>query len=311
MEKNKNTEIQHFTDAPEIQHFAVEKVNKNDNVYGVAWGNAVREYLKTAYSDENAKAEIVSFGTTYKILKRENVTAFYDADGNTLFDVENARLEKEYALVMKEDDGSPHGDCDEPVTPMGKTIAAIERRAFENAVSEESREVTEKTEKQGTPEEVKEQARKKLEGELDKAKNKMFADPVIKYLLERCEDDASLSEDVLQGHKTWAKCMDYIYGQAKKQADGNRCAVRDDVVYEWAEDYFHLDDKAIEEQKARDEEERRKKLKKTAIEAGKSKKSKTDKGKDKPAAKKAEEKPAKRKTKEMDGQMDLFSIMGL
>lgn len=44
------TEIQHFTEAPEIQHFATVKVNKNDNVYGVVWGNVVREYLKTAYS---------------------------------------------------------------------------------------------------------------------------------------------------------------------------------------------------------------------------------------------------------------------
>ena len=35
----------------------------------------------------------------------------------------------------------------------------------------------------------------------------------------------------------------------EKQRDGNCAAVRDDVVYEWAEDYFHLDDKAIEEKK--------------------------------------------------------------
>ena len=44
------TEVQHFTEVPEIQHFAIEKVSKNDNVYGVVWGNVVMEYLKTAYS---------------------------------------------------------------------------------------------------------------------------------------------------------------------------------------------------------------------------------------------------------------------
>lgn len=142
------TEIQHFTNAPEIQHFAVEKISKNDNAYGVAWGKAVREYLKTAYLGENAQAEVVSLGTTYKVLKRENVTAFYDADGNTIFDVENTRLEKEYAWVMKEEAEHMSEDSAEPVTPMGKTIADIERQAFETAVSDENGEVTERGQEQ-------------------------------------------------------------------------------------------------------------------------------------------------------------------
>ena len=58
------TEIQHFTEAPEIQHFATVKVSKNDNVYGVIWGNVVREYLKTAYFEENAQADVISDGIT-------------------------------------------------------------------------------------------------------------------------------------------------------------------------------------------------------------------------------------------------------
>lgn len=88
------TEVQHFTEVPEIQHFATVKVSKNDNVYGVVWGNVVREYLKTAYSGENAQADVISDGITYKVLKRKEITVFYDVDGNTLFDVENGRLEK-------------------------------------------------------------------------------------------------------------------------------------------------------------------------------------------------------------------------
>ena len=63
------TEVQHFTEAPEIQHFATEKVSQNDNVYGIVWGNVVREYLKTAYSGENAQADVISDGVTYKVLK--------------------------------------------------------------------------------------------------------------------------------------------------------------------------------------------------------------------------------------------------
>ena len=68
--KAMKTEIQHFTETPEIQHFATVKVSKHDNVYGIVWGNVVREYLKTAYSAENAQADIVSDGITYKVLKR-------------------------------------------------------------------------------------------------------------------------------------------------------------------------------------------------------------------------------------------------
>lgn len=338
------TEIQHFTNAPEIQHFAVEKISKNDNVYGVAWGNAVREYLKTAYLGENAQAEVVSFGTTYKVLKRENVTAFYDVDGNTLFDVENTRLEKEYAWVMKEEAEHMLEDSDEPETPMGKTVVAIERQAFESAVPEESGEVTEKeqeqeedtipadeeppadnaaedvsapiadkVEKQETQEEIKERAKKKLGEELKKAKDKTFADPIINYLLERCEEDAGLSADILQEHKTWEKCFDYIFGQARKQSKGNCVAVRDDVVYEWAEDYYHKEDKAEEEKKAKKEAEAKAKREKAVAE----RKTQT---KEKPASvaapviPKKEEKrkeQVKKNGKDMEGQLDMFSMMGM
>ena len=96
------TEIVHFTDMPEILDFEAVKVNKNDGAYGIMWGRLVRDYLRTTYSGEAAEAEIVSEGVTYKILKRGEVTAFYDADGNTLFDVENKRLEREYSRLAKE-----------------------------------------------------------------------------------------------------------------------------------------------------------------------------------------------------------------
>ena len=95
-------EVQHFTETPEIQDFSTEKAGQSDNVYGSVWGNVVREYLKTAYAQGNSDVDVVSEGVAYKVLKREEVTAFYDADGNTLFDVENKRLEKEYGYVMQE-----------------------------------------------------------------------------------------------------------------------------------------------------------------------------------------------------------------
>ena len=109
-----------------------------------------------------------------------------------------------------------------------------------------------------------------------------------------------MAEDVAQDHKTWQKCFEYIYRQARQQAHGNCAAVRDDVVYEWAEDYYHKDDKAEEEKKAKKAAE------------DKAKKTATEKVSVPPKAEtpKAPPKP-KKNPKEMDGQMDLFSMMGM
>lgn len=86
---------------------------------------------------------------------------------------------------------------------------------------------------------VKQKAREKLEAEKKKATQKNFADPVITYLMKRCEEDQGLAEDVMQEGKTWNKCFSYIVEQARKQSNGRSAAVEDQVVYEWAEDYYH------------------------------------------------------------------------
>lgn len=343
------TEIEHFTEAPEIQHFATVKVNKNDNVYGIVWGNVVREYLKTAYSGENAQADVVSDGITYKVLKREEVTAFYDADGNTLFDVENGRLEKEYEYVMQEDkmtavseeknadlekeeanketgeaqetertedeeedvpaDGT---EADDNVIPMGK---ASLKEIVTGLPAPTTEEITAAKEENAKP--VKQRAKEKLEKEMKADKDKTFAEPVIGYLLKRCEEDEGLAQDVVQEHKTWKKCFDYIYSQARKQTKGNCAAVRDDVVYEWAEDYYHKDDKAEEEKKAKKEAERKKReaerKKKTADQKAADKKNpkQTTAKEDKAEEKQMEPPKPKKNSKDMDGQMDLFSMMGM
>ena len=168
-------------------------------------------------------------------------------------------------------------------------------------------------------------AKEKLEEELKKAKDKSFAEPIIEYLIKRCSEDIGLAEDVCQAHKTWEKCFNFIYEAARKVAKGNRqCAVRNDVVFEWAEDYYHKDDKAEEEKKAKEKREREKKQKedqKKRIERMEKRKAaknnatttasatdakKVDKPKTQPEVPKA-----KSKKNEMDGQMDLFSMMGL
>lgn len=168
-----------------------------------------------------------------------------------------------------------------------------------------------------------ERAKEKLKEELSKAKDKAFAEPVIGHLLKRIAEDNGLAEDVCQKHKTWDKCFSFIYESARKTAKGSSCAVRDDVVYEWAEDYYHRDDKAEEEKKAKEKAEREKKQKedqKKRIEG--MEKRKAAKGNEAASAPKASDKketkskpaPAekpKKNSKDMEGQMDLFSMMGL
>lgn len=307
-------EVPHFTEAPEIQHFATVKVSKNDNVYGVVWGNVVREYLKTAYSGENAQADVISDGITYKVLKREEVTVFYDADGNTLFDVENGRLEKEYEYVIQEDKATVRSE--EEIVNADETeekSADLKKKDADKETGENQEEKSEgKSESDVSaddievpdPVSVKQMAKEKLEKEMKADKDKTFAEPVIGYLLKRCEDDLGLAQDVVQEHKTWKKCLDYIYGRARKQATENRAVVRNDVVYEWAEDYYHKDDKAEEEKKAREAAERKKKQEERA------KKAKAEPQKTESPKPKEEPKP-KKNSKDMDGQLDMFSMMGM
>ncbi len=305
-------EVMHFTDSAEIKHFAEVKISKNDNSYGVGWANLVKDYLRTAYRGEAADTEIVSWGVTYKVLRRENVTVFYDADGNTIFDVENKRLEREYEYVMQEDKvtvGSEEKSADlekkDADKEAGETQEEKSEAKSESDVPADDIEVPD-------PVSVKQMAKEKLEKEMKADKDKTFAEPVIGYLLKRCEDDLGLAQDVVQEHKTWKKCFDYIYSQARKQIKENCAAVRDDVVYEWAEDYYHRDDKAEEEKKAKKEAERKAKQKKAAEE-------RKDKAKEKPAKtaptlQKKEDMPKekpKRSGRDMDGQLDMFSMMGM
>lgn len=318
-----------------VMHYAL-----GDNQdYEHEWSKAVLGYLENGYSLEDSKSEVEVGNITYKILKREKVTAFYDADGNTLFDVENDRLKEEYEAM--------DFSASEPQSEMGKVISSIEQQAFEQSVNDDID--ADDTVPMGTAslkeipaptpekiEAVKENnnssvyigvvgAVTKLQEELKKAKDKSFADPIIKHLIERCRESESLASDVCQDHKTWEKCYKYIYEQARKQAKGSSCAVRDDVVYEWAEDYYHRDDKALEEKKAAEAKEREKKQKadqqkrldgmkkraeKKAKTAGKEA-TKPEAKADKPKKEPEKKEPPKKRSNELEGQMDLFSMMGL
>ncbi len=96
---------------------------------------------------------------------------------------------------------------------------------------------------------IKKLAKEKLAKEMEADNDRIFAEAVIGNLIEQCEEDLRLAQDVMQKHKTWEKCLNYIYGQARKQAINNRACVCDNVIHGWVQDYYHKNDKIKEEKK--------------------------------------------------------------
>ena len=249
-----------------VRHFTTEQ--KDENTYGWPWNEVVKKYLESGYSSDQKECQVTIREKEYKILKRDAVTVFYDADGNTLFDVTNDRLKREYESDRGEEE---ENEEDSSFVEMG--TASLADAVTGNIPAPTPEEV--ETAKKANAGDVLAKAKQKLEEELKQAKDKDFADPIITHLLKRCEEDPGMAEDVAQAHKTWSKCFKYIQDQARKRAKGNCAAIRDDVVYEWAEDYFRLDDKALEEKKEKERKEQEAKRKAEAA------KKKTGSGKQK------------------------------
>ena len=300
----------------EIKHFT------KDEPYGQIWEQVVTEYLRKWYKKDCGEYDLTVLETTYKVLKRKETTVFYNAEETALFDVGNERLEKEYKLLMlkdveenKESEDSEENNANKFKDEMEN--ADLEKKEIGCEIGGASGEKPEDNYKNNIQTDnvisadltdVKEKAKEKLEKELAEDSDNTFAKPIIGYLLKRCEEDEGLSQDVMQEHKTWRKCFDYINEKARNQAVGNRGVVHvpDEVVYEWAEDYYHKDDKAEEEKKARKVAERKAKQEKEAAERkDKKNTSKTERKED---ITKEQSKP-KKSGKDMEGQLDLFSMM--
>lgn len=238
------------------------------------------------------------------------------ADSETIGEQEEKPTEGK--LEAQEDDESKEEDT----VPMGKAslvdivsgIPAPTKEEVEAAEAENAKP-------------VKQKAREKLEAEKKKATQKNFADPVITYLMKRCEEDQGLAEDVMQEGKTWNKCFSYIVEQARKQSNGRSAAVEDQVVYEWAEDYYHKYEKPEPVKKPVKKEKGKKPVitkkpvtptKTTEKITDNEKKSQETKDKpqisEKPVKKDAASKQRKTektstKSSELSGQMSLFDLL--
>lgn len=164
-------------------------------------------------------------------------------------------------------------------------------------------------------------ATEKLQKEKAKASNKYLAVPIIDYLIKRVSESETFAEDVDQAHKTWANCEKYVTEKAKEKLQSKNGALPKEMVFEWAEDYYHLDDKAkAEKEKAEREATRKKQLEERKAAAGKKPEVKVTKSYEKGskntenAHKAAENVHQKQKASEknqIEGQMDFTSFFGI
>lgn len=117
-------------------------------------------------------------------------------------------------LEAQEDDESKEEDT----VPMGKASLAD----IVSGIPAPTKEEVEAAEAENAKP-VKQKAREKLEAEKKKAIQKNFADPVITYLMKRCEEDQGLAEDVMQEGKTWNNSHDTERGKTECKRDYHRC----------------------------------------------------------------------------------------
>lgn len=208
---------------------------------------------------------------------------------------------------------------------IGQDETELPESKLEDESGNESSAEAETTETENTKS-IKQKAKEKLEAEKKKATQKNFADPIIAYLLKRCEEDQGLAEDVMQEGKTWSKCFNYIVEQARKvPRSGSGVAVEDHVVYEWAEDYYHKEEKPEPDKEAGVSKPTKKK---NAKAASKKQKGESEEVKEvttsvpEPVPERKEavkpekkEKPKKKETAKkpdkpsIDGQMSLFDLL--
>lgn len=120
------------------------------------------------------------------------------ADSETIGEQEEKPTEGK--LEAQEDDESKEEDT----VPMGKASLAD----IVSGIPAPTKEEVEAAEAENAKP-VKQKAREKLEAEKKKATQKNFADPVITYLMKRCEEDQGLAEDVMQEGKTWNNAVTF------------------------------------------------------------------------------------------------------
>lgn len=135
-------------------------------------------------------------------------------------------------------------------------------------------------------EDIMKQAVEKLESEAKNSSKQAYVLQISTFLIQRCQGDIEFSKSILQEGKDLKGCLDSIINRAKKVKQGNVAVVDSDTVFKWATGYYTG-----------------KSVKKAMVSTNHQTETTID------STPKAIE-PKPKKKKEVEGQMDLFSLMG-
>lgn len=173
------------------------------------------------------------------------------------------------------------GRMTEKTVPPIKEEVPVEQAEKGDSVSEES--VPRENEDNGKiipfkqQENQSEEAAVKLEAELETAKSNLLpVFPIVRYLKNKCQNDAAFAALVNDEQKTLAKCFTYVTSEVKKALNSQNGWLDDNEVYAYVETYYMTDEATFErlaaekaeaekkrqEEVARKRKEREEKLKK-------------------------------------------------
>jgi len=295
----------------EVKHFTAE--NAAENAYGAIWNQVVEEYLRSGYNAVDNSLDIVVMGETYKTLKRPEVTAFYDAAGDTLFDVTNERLKKEYEQLMndstKTDETGEEKEC--PSADKTETVKSYSS-GEEKLIAEEDEMIAS----------IKPEFKNIMRAQMDL---------LFKEIISWTKQDLEFEKKVLLNHKSMKRCMKYCADKAmglRAPSDQEKAAarynnipivtpVRSDMLLEWIKEYYDKDDKAEAEKEKKAATVCRKSAdKKKPVEKKKAalKETALTRQEKKPAEKKEGTKTAgspKKQDKFVDGQISMFDVLSV
>lgn len=103
-----------------------------------------------------------------------------------------------------------------------------------------------------------------LEKDLKKEHSRMVpAEPIIKYLISKCQVDEEFSKRITLEKKSIKECLVYVLQEVKKILNNQNGHVPDPEVYAMAESYYILDEVVIEKSEYEKAKERIKDIPKT------------------------------------------------
>lgn len=128
----------------EVRHFvAMEKSSAIENHYGSAWAEVVREYLSKCDQSGSEEHDLCIRQRSYRVVKKPEVTEFYNDIDILIFDVENERLKQEYQLCLENETGKKEiatAQKKPENTEAGKRSVESEKKDDSKNVSEKDQE---------------------------------------------------------------------------------------------------------------------------------------------------------------------------